>query len=209
VKLTCQVIYATPVTYSILEQSGSGRSAVGIGYIKISNFEVGCCDYLKAAVAALKRDGATSVLLDVRGNPGGQIAELSSVLDYLLPRGDLFICRDREGRETTYSSDSSYVELPLVVIVNGKTENEAEMFALVMQNNGATVVGERTSGNGHNQVVQELTDGSAVRVSKYTYLTAERRELATLGGVVPDVRSSAIKDSSLDVILEAAKDVVS
>ena len=106
-----------------------------------------------------------------------------------------------------YSSDSNQLGVPLVIMVNKGTENEAEMFALVMQSFGAaTIVGERTSGNGHNQVVIPLEDGSAVRVSKYTYLSAERKTLATLGGVVPDVRSTAIADSSLDVIFEAAMD---
>ncbi|MBQ0133961.1 MAG: hypothetical protein KBS46_02325, partial [Clostridiales bacterium] len=117
-------------------------------------------------------------------------------------------CQDKNGKETMYSSDSKCTDLPLVVMINGETENEAEMFALVMQSySAAKVVGERTSGNGHSQVVLPLTDGSAIRVSKYNFLNSERRSLQTLGGVLPDVRSRAIEDSSLDVIYEAAIDV--
>ncbi len=203
VKLTCQVISSPPVTGSILE-------GTSIGYIKISNFEAGCTDYLKTAVTELKNNGATALLFDVRDNPGGLVTELKGTLDYILPKGDLFFTRDRDNHETAYSSDSSHVELPMVVIVNADTENEAEMFATVIQSFGAaTIVGTRTSGNGHNQVVVELSDKSAIRISRYTYLTADRKELSTLGGVVPDVKSSAIEDSSLDVILEAAKDAVS
>lgn len=201
VKLKCEIIYAPPVIWRIEDNV--------IGYVRIQNFEEGCFDYLKEAIASLKKDGARSILLDVRDNPGGRVEELKNVLDYLVGKGDLFICRDRNGKETMYSSGSDKLEMPMVVLINGKSENEAEMFATVMQSFGAaTIVGERTSGNGHNQVVLELSDQSAVRVSKYSYLTAERKDLQTLGGVVPDIRSTAIEDSSLDVILEAAKDVV-
>ena len=199
VTIKCEVIYFPPVTWSM--QDGL------VGYIVVSNFEEGCCDYLKEAVSELQSDGARSIILDIRDNPGGLVTELKNTLDYLLPKGDMFICRDRNGKETMYSSDSGRVELPLVVMVNKGTQNEAEMFAIVIQSFGAgTVVGERTSGAGHNQVVIPLEDGSAVRVSKYTYLSAERKTLETLGGVVPDIRSTAIADSSLDVIFEAAMD---
>lgn len=199
VKLKCKVIYLPPVTWSI--EDGN------VGYVKISNFLTGCRSYVKEAFADLKYNKVRSIMLDVRDNPGGDVAELQAVLDYLLPKGDMFICQDRNGKETMYSSDSDYVSIPLVILTNGKTENEAEMFAYVMQAfSVATVVGERTSGNGHSQVVLPLSDGSAVRVSKYNFLNAERRSLQTIGGVVPNIRSTAIEDSSLDVIFEAAID---
>lgn len=202
VELTCQIIYAPPVTWRMEDNI--------IGYIIISNFDTGCCEYLKQAMSDLKDHGARSFLMDIRGNPGGNVEELAAVLDYLLPKGDLFICRDRNGKDTVYSSGSDSQNERMVVMINGKTENEAEMFALVMQSYGAaTIVGERTSGNGHSQVVTPLQDGSAIRLSKYTFYSTERKSLEALGGVTPDIRSTAIADSSLDVILEAAKDVVS
>jgi len=199
VKLKCKVIYMPPVTWEMEEGN--------IGYIKISNFDTGCSAYLKEAVTDLQYNKAKALMIDVRENSGGEIGELQAVLDYLLPKGDMFICRDKNGKESMYSSDSDCVELPMVIMTTGKTENEAEMFAYVMQAfNAGTVVGERTSGNGHSQVVLPLSDGSAVRVSRYTFLNSERKSLQTLGGVVPDIRSRTIEDSSLDVIFEAAID---
>ncbi len=199
VKLSCKVIYLPPVTWTMEEGN--------IGYVKINNFQTGCSSYLKEAFTDLKYNNVKAVMLDVRSNPGGDVAELQAVLDYLLPKGDMFICQDRNGKETMYSSDSDHVSLPMVIMTTAKTENEAELFAYVMQAfNAATVVGERTSGNGHSQVVLPLSDGSAVRVSKYNFLNAERKSLQTIGGIVPDVRSRSIEDSSLDVIFEAAID---
>lgn len=200
VKLVCKVLYMPPVTWTMEEGN--------IGYIKISNFYEGCTAYLKEAIRDMKYKDARAVVIDLRNNPGGDVSELKDSLDYLLPKGDLFICQDRNGKETMYTSDSECTDLPLVIMTTGKTENEAEMFAYVMQSfNAATIVGERTSGNGHSQIVIPLSDGSAVRVSKYNFLNSERKSLQTLGGVVPDYRSRSIEDSSLDVIFEAAMDV--
>ena len=199
VKMKCKIIYMPPVNWEMQEDN--------IGYVKISNFYTGCGAYLQEAMLDLAYNQARAIIIDVRNNPGGDVAELQSVLDYLLPKGDMFVCQDKNGKETMYSSDSDFVDIPMVIMTTAKTENEAEMFAYVMQDyNAATIVGERTSGNGHSQTVLPLSDGSAVRVSKYNFLNSDRKSLQTLAGVVPDVRSRSIEDSSLDVILQAAKD---
>ena len=54
----------------------------------------------------------------------------------------------------------------------------------------------------------KLSDGSAVRISKYEYLTPDKKSMAELGGVMPDIASYQIEDSDMDVQLEAAKDAV-
>lgn len=199
VKMKCKVIYMPPVNWEMEDDN--------IGYVKISNFYTGCSAYLKEAMIDLEYNQARAIIIDVRNNPGGDVAELQAVLDYLLPKGDMFVCQDKNGKETMYSSDADSVDIPIVIMTTAKTENEAEMFAYVMQDyNAATIVGERTSGNGHSQTVLPLSDGSAVRVSKYNFLNSDRKSLQTLAGVVPDVRSRSIEDSSLDVILQAAKD---
>lgn len=199
VKMSCKVLYMPPVIWEMEEGN--------IGYVKISNFYTGCSAYLKEALTELTDNRAGAIILDVRNNPGGEVAELQAALDYLLPKGDIFICQDKGGKETIYSSDSELLDIPLVVMTTAKTENEAEMFAYVLQNyNAATIVGERTSGNGHSQVVLPLSDGSAVRVSKYNFLNSDRKSLQIIGGVVPDIRSRTFEDSSLDVIFEAAMD---
>ncbi len=198
--LQCELIYQEPVTYQILDDE--------IAHLVISNFEDSAAASLKTAVDAALAAGAKYLILDVRGNTGGKPAEVADALDYLLPKGDMFLLRDREGRETTYSSGASYVDAPMVVLVNEETACAGEIFAQVLQSNrSAIVVGKSTAGSSQSQVVVELADGSAVLISKYVYLTPERKTMAELGGVTPDVASYMIEDSSLDVQLEAAKDV--
>ena len=163
---------------------------------------------MKSAVAALQDSGATSLIIDVRDNTSGKPAEMADSLDYFLPKGDLFLLRDRDGKETTYSSGSSYLNMPMVVLVNENTTCAAEVFACIMQQAGVTVVGRRTPGSAQSQVIVELSDGSAVRLSKFEYLTPDKKSMADLGGVTPDIASYQIEDSDMDVQLEAAKDAV-
>ena len=202
-KVKCELIYMSPVTYYMVDKSL-------IGYVRISNFDDSTAAALKSAVSDLEKQGANSLILDVRDNQTGKPAELSESLDYLLGKCDMFVLRDQNAKENTYSSGNSHVELRTVVLINENTGCAAEIFAYCMQQYGnAKIVGRRTLGNSQSQVIVELSDGSAIRVSKYQYLTLDKKSLAEIGGVVPDVFSSQIEDSDMDVQLEAAIDAAS
>ena len=207
--MKCELIYAEPVVYYILDSdvNKSNRSS-SIGYLRIRNFDDSAAASVRTAVASLQDSGATSLIIDVRDNTSGKPAEMADSLDFFLPKGDLFFLRDRDGKETTYSSGSSYLNMPMVILVNENTTCAAEVFACIMQQAGVTIVGRRTPGSAQSQVIIELSDGSAVRISKYEYLTPDKKSMADLGGVTPDIASYQIEDSDMDVQLEAAKDAV-
>ncbi|MBR4578304.1 MAG: hypothetical protein IKO22_01680 [Oscillospiraceae bacterium] len=202
VRLKCELIYSEPVFYHIVEDTT-------FGYVKIVNFDDSAAVAFRSAVASLQNMGATALILDVRDNATGKPAEMGNVLDFLLPKGDLFLLRDRSGKETTYSSGNDYVGLPMTVIANQNTADAAEMFTCVMQQAGVTIVGRRTAASALSQTIVELEDGSAVRISSYEYLTPDKKSMSELNGVMPDVSSYMIEDSDMDVQLEAAKDVLS
>ena len=96
----------------------------------------------------------------------------------------------------------------MVVMVNENTCSAAEVFAAVMQQAGYKIIGRRTAANALSQVIVELSDGSAVRISRYEYLNPDKKSMADLGGVSPDIVSYQISDSDMDVQLEAALDAV-
>ena len=202
VRVRCKLIYSEPVVYDIVEDTS-------FGYVKIINFDDSAAVSLRSAVKELQARNASALILDVRDNQTGKPAELSDALDFLLPKGDLFLLRERNGSETTYSSGNDFVGMPMVVICNENTVDAAEMFTCVMQQAGVTIVGRRTAGSALSQSIMELEDGSAVRISRYVYLTPDKKSMEELGGVTPDVPSYLIKDSDMDVQLEAAKDVLS
>lgn len=126
VTLDCTVIYTDPVTYKLMDN--------GVGYVRIRNFETGGGTRAVQAVDKLLDLGAKSLVFDLRDNPGGLLSELITILDHLLPQGDLFVSVDGSGKETVTQSDSVCVKVPMAVIVNGNTYSAAEFFAAARVN---------------------------------------------------------------------------
>ena len=196
VTVACEIIYKNPVSSRLLDGN--------IGYIKISNFEAGSSENTKKAIEQLLQTGATSLIFDVRNNPGGLLTELVDLLDYILPEGDLFISVDKSGKETVQTSDKVSLKNKMIVLVNGNSYSAAEFFAAALQEyNWATVVGEQTTGKARSQITLELSDGSAVHISTHKYLTPNRVDLAEAGGVTPDI-AVAQDDEKTDKQLETA-----
>ena len=160
-----------------------------VGLVTIMNFDSRCASETIAAIEQLLEDGAEKLIFDVRNNPGGYADELVKVLDYLLPKGELFRTVDYRGKESVDKSDAKCLEgVPMAVLVNGNSYSAAEFFAAALSEyEAAVVVGEPTTGKGYFQVTYELVDGSAVGVSIGKYFTPKGKSLAEEGGIVPDV----------------------
>lgn len=180
---------AFTLTRKLIEvEVASGQMLPGnIGLITIKNFNANCYSHSRAAIEKLIAEGATSLIFDVRNNPGGYKDEMVDLLDYLLPKGKLFISRDYTGKESTDSSDAKCLEMPMTVIVNENSYSAAEFFAAALEEyNWATVVGAPTCGKGNFQVTLRLPDGSGVGLSIGKYYTPNGVSLAEVGGLVPE-----------------------
>ncbi len=153
-----------------------------IGLIRIVNFNTSCYDETVAAIESLMNEGATSLIFDVRFNPGGYVRELVKLLDYLLPEGVIFRSEDYKGRVETKVSDAEYLDIPMAVLVNGSSYSAAEFFAAALEEyDAAVIVGEKTTGKGHFQNTFELVDGSAVGISTGKYYTPKGVSLEGVG----------------------------
>lgn len=180
IKVNCRSGYVSPVSYKI-ERTGAGN-------IRIENFEAGSGEAMIAAFEDLLHQNVNKFVIDIRDNPGGLVEELRTALDYLLPQGELFVLRDKSGREEVFCSDNSSLKTDICVLINGQTYGEAEIFAAVMQEaNWATIIGERSSGRTRVQQTIEISDGSAIRLSTRSFMTANRVDIAQNLGVVPDI----------------------
>ncbi len=174
----CSRVYSSPVV-SRLEKTMAG-------YVQIKNFEAGSGADAVSAIENLLSQKAVALCIDVRGNAGGLPGEVATLLDYLLPSGELFSQVDKEGHKTVTRSDAMSLQLPMVVLVDSNSYGEAELLAAVLQEKGwATVMGEATSGMTRSQETFELEDGSAIRLSTKSYLTANGVDLSLSGGVIP------------------------
>ena len=179
INVDCSQSHSSSVSYR-LEKTEAG-------YVKIDNFEAGSGQEAIDAIEALLAQKAVALVIDVRGNPGGLKEEVATLLDYLLPKGVLFYEVDKEGHEEVTESDGMCVQIPMVILVNGESYSEAEIFAAVIQEyNWGLLMGEPTSGRTRIQNTVVLEDGSAIRLSTKSFLTPNRIDLCKKGGVVPD-----------------------
>lgn len=179
IEVDCTPLYQSSVSYR-LEKTLAG-------YVQIKNFEAGTGQDAINAIEELLNQGAISLCIDLRGNPGGLDTELAALLDYLLPSGILFIEKDKDGHEDVTESDGMCIQLPTCVLINAESFGEAEVFAAVLKEyQWATLLGEATSGKTRTQQTIALADGSAIRLSTGTYLTGNYTDISANGGVVPD-----------------------
>ena len=216
----------TKVTLTLLGEDGSTRDVTctraslrnssaqgtmldgGIGWVRLSNFYSGSADSFRQEVDALLAQGAESLIVDVRGDPGGYIAELETILDYLLPEGPVFTQKPRWWFKSVYQSDADCVDLPMAVLVDRNSYSAAELLAAqIRESTGAPIVGERTSGKGYSQVTFPLVNGGGVGLSTATYRTGSGHSL--IGeGIIPDVELSLPEGAAMgggdDIQLQAA-----
>ena len=176
----------------------------GVGYVRLDNFYSGAADSLREQVERMMEQGATSLVLDVRSNPGGYITELIDILDYMLPQGPVFVERPRWGSETVYESDEACVDLPMVVLVDANSYSAAELFAAQLRESAQVpIVGEVTSGKGYAQLTFPLLNGGGLGLSVSAYCTGSGHSL--IGeGITPDVELALDTTDGTDNQLQAA-----
>ena len=157
-----------------------------IGYICIERFTDQTDEQFREALDSVMEQGAERLIFDLRNNPGGQLTALVNCLDPLLPEGDIISLKDKQGKESRYTSDAEEVGLPMAVIVNEDSYSAAEFFAAALQEYGkAEVVGEKTVGKGYSQQGFPLSNGGCLNLSTNCYYTP--KGISLIGkGVTPD-----------------------
>lgn len=164
---------ATVTRKTVEEHPAEGELLVdGTGLVTIKNFNSRCAQETIAAVEELVDQGAERLVFDVRNNGGGYVDELTKLLDYLLPEGDIFRSETKAGVKRVVTSDADCVDLPMAVLVNGNTYSAAELFAAELQEmDWGVIVGEPTFGKGFSQQTFPLLNGGAINISTARYYT--------------------------------------
>lgn len=167
-KITRQTIKTVPVPYY-------GMVADGVGYIGMTTFAVdNSSKEVKKAMIDLKRQGASSLILDLRGNGGGQLGEAVDVVNLFVPKGqEIVVTKGKlKQAERTYKTQTEPVdtEIPLAVLVDGVTASASEIVSGSLQDlDRAVIVGSRTYGKGLVQVSRELPYNSSMKVTTSKY----------------------------------------
>ena len=169
----------------------------GVGYVRIIEFSAKTSDDLADALRKLTKDGASSLVLDLRNNPGGLLSAAVETSSLFLGEGKLIVYtqgRKPESRQDfTAGAKAAYETLPLVILVNGGSASASEIFAGAMQDHKrAVVVGERSYGKASVQSLIPLPDGSGLRLTVAHYFTPNGRMIHRDGknknwGIMPDI----------------------
>ncbi|MBL8187768.1 MAG: S41 family peptidase [Acidobacteria bacterium] len=152
-----------------------------VGYIGLTGgFNQETSEELSDAIERLKKEGMTSLLLDLRDNPGGLLRQAIQVAETFLPRGvEIVSVRGRDGRyqPQMYRSENSDPEtMPMVVLINSDTASASEIVAGAMQDKGrAWIVGEESFGKGLVQTVFRLRGGTGLALTTARYFTPSGR----------------------------------
>lgn len=157
--LTRQRVESPTVEFSMEEDD--------MAYIQVTEFDDVTVDQFAEALAMARGSGAKGIILDLRGNPGGNLSTVVEMCQMILPEGMIVYTEDKNGRREEYESDGSReLELPLVVLVDMNSASAAEIMAGAIKDYGiGTLVGTTTFGKGIVQQIMPFRDGSAVKLT--------------------------------------------
>jgi carboxyl-terminal processing protease len=161
-----------------------------VGYFKLDKFTASANDEIENALQQLYRQGMQSLVVDLRGNPGGLLTAAIQISDKFLPDGTIVATRGRTASDNTeeHATRDHTWKVPLVVLVDHNSASASEIFAAAIQENRRGVVVGRTSyGKGTVQTQFPLqTAGCSLRITTARFYSPTGRVMAG-SGVTPDV----------------------
>jgi len=186
VAITRQIIKIKSVKSKLMED--------GIGYVKLTQFQEQTASDLSDAMANLTKKHVSSLILDLRNNPGGLLNSAVDVSSEFLSPGKLVVSiKDRKGEKVEYrsSENKSNSTMPMVVLVNHGSASASEIVAGALKDwNRAVIIGTQTFGKGSVQSVVPLSDGSALRLTTARYYTPKGTSIQSTG-ITPDISVKA------------------
>jgi carboxyl-terminal processing protease len=179
-----------------------------VAIIRLEEFATGATKAVKDAITAAKAQGATSVILDLRSNPGGYVNEAVGVASQFVGDGIVYQAFDRSGKQKDAPVEPGglWTTGPLVVLTNGDTASSAEIVTGAIQDSKrGQVVGEKTFGTGTVLGRFDLADGSALRIGTERWLTRGGRPIWH-EGLEPDAKV-ALADTVQPLLPDALRDM--
>jgi carboxyl-terminal processing protease len=149
------------------------------GYIKVTRFAGNTSNDFKKSIEDLRLKGAESLIVDLRGNPGGYLGAATAMVDQFLKAGDLITFtqgRSRKREDYEASGDGIFKNGNLIVLINENSASASEIFSGAIQDQDrGLIVGQRSHGKGLVQEPIELRDGSQIRLTVARYYTPSGR----------------------------------
>jgi carboxyl-terminal processing protease len=211
-------LITSPVVYSYMEDE-----KLGIGRIRLEQFNEKCDQLLVQKVRELEGKGLRALILDLRYNPGGLLNVAVDVASRFIDNGVVVLIQEKNGQITKLYAERgrAFKPYPLVVLVNEWSASASEIVAgAIRDNKRGVIIGETTFGKGLVQTIFQLQDSSAVAITTAKYLTPSGYDLnrkvdpdgneIRRGGIQPDIvvkqseEMTDIDDRAHDVQLQKA-----
>ena len=176
------------------------------GYLILTRFNDKASSEVKKAYKYLKTKGMKKLIFDLRSNPGGSLLESINISNFFLPKGKTIVSTKAKVKKwsNTYKStnDPLDIEIPIVVLINGKSASASEIVSGSLQDyDRAVIMGERSFGKGLVQRYRKLTYGTQLKVTISKYYTPSGRCIQELdytnrdkNGKVPKFSDSGINE---------------
>ena len=162
----------------------------GVGYIYLSSFSGNAVQEFKDALDSFKENGADSVIVDLRDNPGGSLYTVVDICDFFLPKGTTVVSLSGKTTDPTvyYKAEHDAYDFKLAVLVNGYSASASEIFAGAMQDLGrGKIIGTQTYGKGVVQTTFPISGNRGyIKLTTDAYYTPNGTNLAGTG-ITPDV----------------------
>jgi carboxyl-terminal processing protease len=189
IQITREIIRVKSVKNRMLEP--------GYGYVRITNFQSRTTtDLLKAISDLQKEEKLKGLVLDLRNNPGGVLNGAVGVSDAFINDGLIVYTEGRiddSSHRYLATPGDSLNGAPLVVLLNGGSASASEIVAGAIQDHKRGIImGTKSFGKGSVQTIQELRNGSAVKLTTARYFTPNGRSIQAKG-IEPDIKLSTLK----------------
>lgn len=158
-----------------------------IAYINISQFSSVTGTELKETLTKMKIKKFKGLILDMRYNHGGELKSAVQVASYFIPEGPAVYIVDKQGNIDTKMTEGTFLDMPMVVLVNEESASAAEIVAgAIKDTKTASLVGVKTFGKGIVQTIFPLGMGTGVKLTTAKYLTPNKVDIHKKG-IDPDV----------------------
>lgn len=173
------------------------------GYIVLSKFNKKASSQTRRALQDLKGQGADKLILDLRGNPGGLLSEAINVTNLFVDKGELIVTTKSKvkkfNREYKTKQQAEDLEIPVVVLIDGKSASASEIVSGSLQDlDRAVVMGARSFGKGLVQRPLRLTYGTQLKVTISRYYTPSGRCIQSLDYWNRDEEGNAVRNTEFN-----------
>lgn len=184
IKITRATVEVASVSSKMIENKEQK-----IGYLAIDTFAANTYSQFQSKLKSLEKEKVTSLIIDVRDNPGGHLNQIDEILSMFFSKKTVLYQIEVKGKkEKIMSSTSEKRDYPIVILVNGNSASASEIMASSFQDNcnKCQIIGTQSYGKGTVQNVLELSTGASLKYTTQKWLTSKGKWLDGVG-VTPDI----------------------